>query len=128
MSVSQIILVVLGSYLLIHIVRKFLLMKSLTNYSAVEVKDKLKGGNILLLDVRTHMERKSQSIKSSLHIPAGQLKSRIGELEKYKNKEIICHCHSGSRSLNSASLLKKRGFKSANLKGGIVAWNMSNKK
>ena len=50
------------------------------------------------------------------------------ELEKYKNKEIICYCRSGNRSLNSASLLKKHGFNSANMKGGIVTWNFSNKK
>ncbi len=128
MSVSQITLLILGSYLLIMIVRKFMIIKSLTHYSAPEVRDKLKGGNILLLDVRTDMERRSQSIKGSLHIPSGQLRSRISELEKYKNKEIVCYCRSGNRSVNSASLLKKHGFNSANMKGGIVTWNFSNKK
>ena len=128
MSVSQIVLLILGSYLLIMLVRKFMLIKSMTHYSAGEVRDKLKGGSILLLDVRTDMERRSQSIKGSLHIPSGQLRSRINELEKYKNKEIVCYCRSGNRSLNSASLLKKHGFNSANMKGGIVTWNFSNKK
>ena len=128
MSVSQITLLILGSYLLIMLVRKFMIIKSMTHYSAVEVRDKLKGGNILLLDVRTEMERRSRSIKGSLHIPSGQLRSRINELEKYKNKEIVCYCRSGNRSLNSASLLKKHGFNSANMKGGIVTWNFSNKK
>ena len=128
MSVSQITLLILGSYLLIMLVRKFMIIKSMTHYSAVEVRDKLKGGNILLLDVRTEMERRSRSIKGSLHIPSGQLRSRINELEKYKNKEIVCYCRSGNRSLNSASLLKKHGFNSANMKGGIVTWNFSSKK
>lgn len=128
MSVSQIVLLILGSFLLINWGRKFWLLKSLTHYSASEVRDRLKRENVLLLDVRTDMERKSQSIKGSIHIPSGQLKSRVGELEKYKNKEIICYCRSGNRSLNSASLLKKHGFNSANMKGGIVTWNFSNKK
>ena len=128
MSVSQIVLLILGGLLLINWARKFWLLKSLTHYSAAEVKDKLKRENVLLLDVRTDMERRSQSIKGSLHIPSRQLNSRISELEKYKNKEIICYCRSGNRSLNSASLLKKHGFKSANMKGGIVTWNFSNKK
>ena len=128
MPVSQIIFLILGIYLLFLWARKFLLLKSLTHYSAVEVRNKLKQENILLLDVRTDTERRAQSIKGSLHIPSGQLRSRISELEKYKNKEIICYCRSGNRSLNSASLLKKRGFNSANMKGGIVTWNFSNKK
>ena len=128
MPVSQIVLLILGSFLLINWVRKFRISKSLTHYSATEVRNKLKKENILLLDVRTDMERRSQSIKGSLHIPSGQLRSRIGELEKYKNKEIVCYCRSGNRSLNSASLLKKHGFNSANMKGGIVTWNFSNKK
>jgi rhodanese-related sulfurtransferase len=128
MSVLQIVLLILGSFLLINWVRKFRISKSLTHYSATEVRNKLKKENILLLDVRTDMERRSQSIKGSLHIPSGQLRSRIGELEKYKNKEIVCYCRSGNRSLNSASLLKKHGFNSANMKGGIVTWNFSNKK
>ncbi len=128
MSASQIVLLILGSLLLINWARKFWLLKSLTHYSAAEVKDKLKRENILLLDVRTDMERRSQAIKGSLHIPSGQLRSRISELEKYKNKEIICYCRSGNRSLKSASLLKTHGFRSANMKGGIVKWNFSNKK
>ena len=128
MPVSQIVLLILGSFLLVNWVRKFRISKSLTHYSATEVRNKLKKENILLLDVRTDMERRSQSIKGSLHIPSGQLRSRIGELEKYKNKEIVCYCRSGNRSLNSASLLKKHGFNSANMKGGIVTWNFSNKK
>lgn len=92
------------------------------------MREKLKNSNVLILDVRTEMERRSQSIKGSLHIPSGQLKGRLKELEKYRNKEIICHCHSGLRSINAASLLQKHGFKSANMRGGIAAWNFANRK
>ena len=128
MSLSQIILLVLTIYLVYYWVKKYTVSRSLTHYSAGEVKEKLRNKNVLMLDVRTDMERKSQFIKGSLHIPVRQLKGRLKELEKYKNKEIICHCHSGARSLNAASLLQKHGFKSANMRGGIAAWNYSNKK
>jgi rhodanese-related sulfurtransferase len=128
MSISQIILLALTIYLVYYWVRKYSISRSLTHYSAGEVKEKLNNNSVLILDVRTDMERKSQFIKGSLHIPAGQLKRRINELENYRNKEIVCHCHSGVRSMNAASLLRKHGFRSANMKGGIAAWNFANRK
>jgi hydroxyacylglutathione hydrolase len=128
MSISQVVLLAVGIYLVYYWVRKYTISQSLTHYSASEVKDKLKSNNVLILDVRTDMERRSQFIKGSLHIPSGKLKGRLKELESYRNKEIICHCHSGVRSINAASLLHKHGFNSANLKGGITAWNFSNRK
>jgi rhodanese-related sulfurtransferase len=128
MSISQVFFLVLIIYLVYYWVRKYAISRSLTHYSAGEVKEKVKDNCVLILDVRTDMERRSRFIKGSLHIPVGQLKGRLKELEKYKNKEIICHCHSGARSINAASLLQKHGFKSANMKGGISAWNFVNKK
>ena len=44
-------------------------------------------------------------------------------LEKYKSKEIICYCASGSRSVNAGLKLKKAGFTVGNLRGGIASWN-----
>ena len=128
MSPSQIVLLALTIYLVYYWARKYAVSRSLTHYSAGEVKEKLRNKNVLMLDVRTDMERKSQFIKGSLHIPVQQLKGRLKELEKYKNKEIVCHCHSGVRSINAASLLQKHGFKSANMRGGIAAWDYDNKK
>jgi len=52
-----------------------------------------------------------------------ELGTRSDELLKYKDKEIICYCRSGNRSLTAAAKLKKKGFNSANLKGGIIRWN-----
>jgi rhodanese-related sulfurtransferase len=115
MSISQVFFLVLIIYLVYYWVRKYAISRSLTHYSAGEVKEKVKDNCVLILDVRTDMERRSRFIKGSLHIPVGQLKGRLKELEKYKNKEIICHCHSGARSINAASLLQKHGFKSANM-------------
>ena len=78
---------------------------------------------MVLLDVRTRGERAAQHIQGSLHIPLHQLEKRIDELQKHQNKEIICYCQTGSRSLSAAIRLKKHGFTVANLKGGIAEWN-----
>jgi rhodanese-related sulfurtransferase len=79
--------------------------------------------SIVLLDVRTDAERRAQAIRGSLHIPLQQLASRLSELEGYRSKEIVCYCRSGNRSLSASLLLRKRGFKAANLKGGLTDWN-----
>ncbi len=124
MNITQILLFLLGAFIVYNFVKKLMLTRSIKQYSASEANETIKKNrNAVLLDVRTPSERSAQQIKGSIHIPVNELKSRSSELKKYKDKEIICYCRTGSRSLNAASILKKQGFNSANLKGGIVSWN-----
>jgi rhodanese-related sulfurtransferase len=95
----------------------------MNNYSASEVKQMLKSNsNIILLDVRTEQERKSGSIKPSIHIPLHEISLKADQLKKYQSKEIICYCQSGMRSVSAAIKLKKLGFNSSNMKGGYSTW------
>jgi len=81
----------------------------------------------LVLDIREENEYQSGHIKDSIHIPLSALKSRIGELDKYKNKNVILGCRSGSRSGRACGLLKKNGFEKVhNLRGGVLAWENDN--
>jgi len=128
MSVTQIILLVLVLYIVYSYAKKLAISRKINHYSAGEAKEKIKSPSYILLDVRTEKERKSGTIKGSIHIPIAQLKSKLHDLDKYKNKEIICFCRTGSRSLTAASILYRAGFNAANMKGGIVTWNYSNKK
>ncbi len=125
MTSEQIIIYSILAIMLVFYLRKQLLARSLNNYSGSEAKQKMKSGSVLL-DVRTAGERSSLSIPSSIHIPLQELSSRLKELEKYRGKEIICYCASGSRSVRAAIKLKKAGFNAGNLKGGIGSWNFSN--
>jgi len=120
----QILLYIFITAVLFFIIKKALLKRSIKHYSPVDASQKLKrGNNTVLLDVRTFKERKSESIKGSFHIPLPEITSRTSELKKFKDREIICFCRTGSRSLNAASKLKKHGFTVANLRGGIMQWN-----
>ena len=106
--------------------RRLLRLRSIPQYSPAEAADRMKSGpRLLLLDVRTAQERSGQHIKGSMHIPLQELRGRVGELQKHKDKEIVCYCRSGNRSLSAAALLRKRGFTAANMKGGMVEWNSS---
>jgi rhodanese-related sulfurtransferase len=106
--------------------RRWLLLRGMKQYSPQEVADAMKqSGSTILLDVRTAAERQRNSIKGSIHIPLHELGRRAEELNKHRNKEVICYCQSGNRSLSAAARLKKSGFTVANMKGGIAEWNSS---
>jgi len=128
MTAGQIILIIATAFVVFLYIKKFLLARSIKQYSAASVKDKMKNGKgSILLDVRTNAERSSQSIGGSIHIPLDELRNRKAELKKFKDKEIICYCRTGSRSLNAAALLQKDGFNIANLTGGLLKYNFKNK-
>ena len=81
----------------------------------------------LVLDVREDSEYKQGHIANALHIPLGQLKQRLNELDKYRDHTLVIYCRTGHRSNNAAALLSKRGFdKVHNLAGGLVAWQNAN--
>jgi rhodanese-related sulfurtransferase len=102
-----------------------MMVRSINQYTPAEAAAKMKNSlNIVFLDVRSKQERKSGSIKGSIHLPLHEMKFKLKELEKYKGKEIICYCRSGNRSLAAAPILKKKGFSSASLRGGIGSWNL----
>ncbi|MCH7963754.1 MAG: rhodanese-like domain-containing protein [Bacteroidetes bacterium] len=108
----------------LHANKGIWLAKTIKHYTPTEASEKLRNSrSVLLLDVKTLKERKAQSIKKSIHIPLAEISSRVDELNKFRNQEIICYCKTGIRSLSAASKLKRNGFNSANLRGGIVQWN-----
>jgi rhodanese-related sulfurtransferase len=125
MTSGQILIYGLILLLIVLYVRRYLQTRSIRQYSAGEIQQKLNDRNIVLLDVRTEAERRAQSIRGSLHLPLQQLGQRVKELEGYRSKEIICYCRSGNRSMSAAVLLHKRGFNVANLKGGLAEWNLA---
>ncbi len=77
----------------------------------------------LLIDVREQSEFDSGHIINSKLFPAGKLKERVGELEKYRERPIILVCRSGARATPIVSWLGKQGFAQVYLlSGGVVAW------
>ncbi len=77
--------------------------------------------DVLLLDVRELPELEAASVNGALHIPMGEIPTRLGELDK--DKLVICMCHLGGRSAHVTSFLLAQGFTAINLTGGIEAWS-----
>jgi rhodanese-related sulfurtransferase len=123
MSSGEIFLILLVVVIGGVYIRRFLLIRSVKHYSPSEVSELMKRGNVVLLDVRTNDERAISNIKGSIHIPLNQLGRRMDELKRHKDKEIVCYCQTGNRSLTAAARMEKAGFTVANLKGGIGEWN-----
>ena len=80
----------------------------------------------ILLDVRTKeefigiAEPNFGTLKNAINIPIGEINDRIGELAKYKNRELVVFCSHSHRSPQVSYLLTQNGFKNvANMSGGM---------
>lgn len=83
------------------------------------ISDEAKANKTIILDITENVERVVFAIPGSYHIPLGELRERMNELDK--EKEIIVYCAVGIRSYNAARALEGRGFKNVKvLSAGTV--------
>ncbi|MDY7220217.1 rhodanese-like domain-containing protein [Denitrificimonas sp. JX-1] len=80
----------------------------------------------VVVDIRPKKEFQNGHIVDSINISNDQLKNRMGELEKHKDKTIIVVCTSGMHAGAACSELNKAGFTAARLSGGITGWRSEN--
>ncbi len=79
---------------------------------------------LLLLDCRTPEEHATAKIAGAVLLPMQELAERVAEIEAWRTKPIIVHCHHGMRSLRVAKWLREQGFTLAqSMQGGIDAWS-----
>ena len=79
----------------------------------------------LLLDCREQSEYETCQISGSTLIPMNEVEARLSELEGWKDKPLVVHCHHGMRSLRVANFLRANGFPQAqSMAGGIEAWSV----
>ncbi|MEK6756266.1 MAG: molybdopterin-synthase adenylyltransferase MoeB [Bacteroidota bacterium] len=89
--------------------------------SAGELKARMdRGEDVFILDVREPHEYGLVNMHGYL-IPLGDLPRRVNELDS--SRDIVVHCHIGSRSASAVKFLREMGFtKAVNLAGGIDRW------
>ncbi|NLT14869.1 MAG: FAD-dependent oxidoreductase, partial [Clostridiales bacterium] len=85
----------------------------------IDVTDK----NVIALDVREDIELQAFSLPAYQQIPLGQLRKRLGEIDK--EKEIVTFCAIGVRSYNAARILMENGFKNVKVYPGGVRFYQS---
>ncbi len=75
----------------------------------------------LLLDVREPWESQLCRIEGSELAPMQSIPQRLSGLDT--EREVVCICHHGGRSMQVAMFLERQGFASVfNLSGGVDAW------
>ena len=96
--------------------------------STITVKDLKKlmkdDSTLVILDVRTPDELAGSlgKIDNVINIPIQELEDRIGELSKYKEKQIAVICRSGNRSNTGTRILRENGYKAKNVLGGMIEY------
>lgn len=109
-----------------------LVRKSTIKFTTIDLQDFCKrltaNPNAVLLDVRSP-EEFSGRIKErpsfghftrAINVNVEELEMRLGELEKYKNKEVLVYCSHNHRSPRASYLLGTHGFTNVkNLVGGV---------
>jgi len=89
-----------------------------------ELKQRLdKGDDIQIVDVRENNEVAIGRIPNAIHIPLGQVLSRMNEIDS--SRETVVYCKMGGRSARAIDALQRSGFqgKLINLKNGIIGWS-----
>jgi rhodanese-related sulfurtransferase len=73
-----------------------------------------------VLDVREDDEWQAGHIDGALHIPLGDVPSRVAEIPE--QDEIVVVCRAGGRSARAVAWLLNNGVDAVNLDGGMGAW------
>lgn len=102
--------------------------KDPVNFSGMYAGDVLKGdmpivhwedlGDGFVLDVRNPQELEVESLPGAINIPLPQLRSRLAELPK--DKEINVLCRSAQRAYYATRILMQNGYKARNISGGML--------
>jgi len=80
----------------------------------------------LYVDVREQDEWDEGIVPDAIHIPRGQLESRIEGLVPDRSRELVVYCAGGSRSAFAAKSLSDLGYENvSSLAGGFTDWKRS---
>src|SRR5687768_5513669 len=82
-----------------------------------------RSASALFVDVREQDEWDEGAVPGAIHVPRGQLESRIEGLVPDKERELVVYCAGGSRSAFAAKSLGELGYANvASLAGGFTDW------
>jgi rhodanese-related sulfurtransferase len=89
----------------------------------ITVTDLAALGDPVVIDVREPFEWEAGHAAGAVHIPLGDLGSRIDEVPRVAPVYVVCAA--GGRSLQGAALLQRHGIEAVNVTGGMNAWQQA---
>jgi hydroxyacylglutathione hydrolase len=97
-------------------------LETIPQMAADEVHERMKSGDVAVLDVRGRSEWIAGHVPGVPNIPVGHLTERLSEVPR--DRPLVVHCQSGARSAIAASVLRAHGFDNViNMTGGYADWN-----
>ena len=96
---------------------------SLASYRSAtpqQLRPRIEGGEVKLLDVRAFTEFHEGHLPGAEHRFLGKLLRDINGLDK--SKPMVAQCLGGGRSAIATSILQRAGFDVTNMQGGLQAW------
>lgn len=94
--------------------------ESYRSESPRQLRERIEGGQVRLLDVRAATEFQAGHIPRAEHRFLGKLLREIETLDR--SLPVVAQCQSGGRSAIATSLLQRAGFDVTNMTGGYAAW------
>lgn len=76
----------------------------------------------VLLDVREHEEWEAGHAPGAVHIPMGELPTRLDDIPE---GDLLVVCRTGGRSGRSVAWLNQAGFDAYNVDGGMKEWEQA---
>ena len=74
---------------------------------------------ILVIDVRTDQEWSNGHLESAIHIPLGEIESKLETLSEHKDSQIYLYCGAGRRAEVARTVLSDAGFTNLTNAGGM---------
>jgi glyoxylase-like metal-dependent hydrolase (beta-lactamase superfamily II)/rhodanese-related sulfurtransferase len=97
----------------------------ITEITVDKVKQLLKEGNIVVVDVREESEYAAGHLDAALPVPRGVLEFIIGTMPELsdKSKAVLVYCRTGGRAALAAQTLQFLGYRNVlSMAGGFEAW------
>jgi hydroxyacylglutathione hydrolase len=92
-----------------------------TTLSVEEANEKVKTGNIYIVDVRRQDEFRKGHIRKAKNIPLDGFKDRMNKIPK--KKDVLVYCDSGARSIRAVRYLEVAGHERIlHMHQGLRGW------
>ncbi len=95
----------------------------ISEVDATRARQVVDAGDALVVDVREQDEWDEGHIPGAVHIPRGNLESRIERAAPDRERAILLYCSAGNRSVFAAKTLAELGYEDVvSLSGGFTDW------
>lgn len=83
---------------------------------------RLRAGDVTLLDVRPVEEFRAGHIPGAFNVPIADLTARLAELPKYRDVVAYCRGPYCVMAIEAVELLRKKGFRAHRMEQGVIEW------